>query len=163
GGRGARAARARRDDVRSRARRAARVAGDVPPPRPRGDFRGGPRPAGVGGGPRRGPPRIVREAAAGRGRARPGAAGRAAGPGRGPVGDGLVRSWLVAGPFPGASLDVPLGPESNPRPEAAAVVAPLAWKEATCVDGYVDFRLLLNAGDSSVSYAHAWLQTPEAG
>jgi xylan 1,4-beta-xylosidase len=79
------------------------------------------------------------------------------------VGDGVVRSWLVAGPFAGVGLDAPLAPESDERPEAASVPAPLAWKEATCVDGFVDLRSLVNAGDGSVSFAHVWLQSPEAG
>ncbi|MBI3847433.1 MAG: DUF4965 domain-containing protein [Planctomycetes bacterium] len=76
------------------------------------------------------------------------------------AGDGLVRTWLVAGPFEAAggdALNVAHPPEEDPRPDVSDAPGGSAWKDATAIDGLVDFRASLGSGDATVSYAHTWV------
>ena len=96
---------------------------------------------------------------------------------------GIVKDWLVLGPFPSndpaADIEKPFIPnEASVEPDENDAVGKLRWKllhatidtqsthytnEGTCEDYNVDFIFLYGQLDNQVAYAHTYIYSPTGG
>ena len=96
-------------------------------------------------------------------------AAKTAPPPVGPPSAGVVRDWLVAGPFPapdrkGHAVSFP--PEAgpiDPNQEFKGPTAPVRWQAHASPADYVDLANLFKTEDPAVGYAACWVRAAKPG